>query len=108
MADESNVDVKPKLEQDDDGTLSIKVRDQSNGEVVFKVKRTTKFKRVLDAFCSKKSWNAEQVRFIFDGQRVMEEHTPDDLGLENGDVCVLFLLLSFPLCFCRCYDIDEI
>jgi hypothetical protein len=38
------------------------------------------------------------VRFIFDGQRVMEEHTPDDLGLENGDVCVfhsLFVLFVF-------------
>ena len=101
MADEGNVDVKPKLEQDDDGTLSIKVRDQSNGEVVFKVKRTSKFNRVLDAFCSKKSWNAEQVRFIFDGQRVMEEHTPDDLGLENGDVGVFVVVFAFILSGCN-------
>jgi len=48
-------DVKPKEEGGDgDGTLSIKVRDQHGGEVVFKVKRTTKMRRVLQAFCDRK------------------------------------------------------
>lgn len=86
--DESSAEVKPKIEQGDDGTLSIKVRDQQNGEVVFKVKRSTRFKRVLDAFCNKKSWDSAQVRFAYEGQRVQEDMTPDDLGMENNDVRV--------------------
>jgi small ubiquitin-related modifier len=84
--EDSSGDVKPKLEQGgDDGTLSIKVRDQQQGEIVFKVKRTTKFKRVLDAFCNKKGWQTNQVRFHFDGQRVDEEMTPEELGMESND-----------------------
>lgn len=94
--DESSAEVKPKIEQGDDGTLSIKVRDQQNGEVVFKVKRSTRFKRVLDAFCNKKSWDSAQVRFAYEGQRVQEDMTPDDLGMENNDVRVSFL--------CDCID----
>ncbi|KAI8112810.1 hypothetical protein M9434_004130 [Picochlorum sp. BPE23] len=89
--DESSAEVKPKIEQGDDGTLSIKVRDQQNGEVVFKVKRSTRFKRVLDAFCNKKSWDSAQVRFAYEGQRVQEDMTPDDLGMENNDCIDAFL-----------------
>eukprot|EP00889_Picochlorum_renovo_P000204 jgi/Picre1/27234/NNA_000203.t1 len=67
------------------------VRDQQNGEVVFKVKRSTRFKRVLDAFCNKKSWDSAQVRFAYEGQRVQEDMTPDDLGMENNDCIDAFL-----------------
>lgn len=91
--DESSAEVKPKIEQGDDGTLSIKVRDQQNGEVVFKVKRSTRFKRVLDAFCNKKSWDSAQVRFAYEGQRVQEDMTPDDLGMENNDVRVIYVYM---------------
>lgn len=92
--DESSAEVKPKIEQGDDGTLSIKVRDQQNGEVVFKVKRSTRFKRVLDAFCNKKSWDSAQVRFAYEGQRVQEDMTPDDLGMENNDVRVFLFFAA--------------
>lgn len=93
MAEEGNsaADVKPKLEQEGDAPMSIKVKDQNGGEVVFKVKRSTKFKRVLDAFCGKKSWNVNQVRFVFDGQRINEDMTPDDLSMEDNDTIDAFL-----------------
>jgi small ubiquitin-related modifier len=85
-------DVKPKVEEGDaEGTLSIRVRDQNQGEVVFKVKRTTKMKRVLQAFCDRKGWQSNQVRFAFDGQRVDEDMSPDDLGMESNDTIDAFL-----------------
>lgn len=85
-------DIKPKAEETEaDGTLSIRVRDQHQGEVVFKVKRTTKMKRVLQAFCDRKGWQAGQVRFAFDGQRVDEEMSPEDLGMESNDCIDAFL-----------------
>jgi len=85
-------DVKPKEEEGDgDGTLSIKVRDQHGGEVVFKVKRTTKMRRVLQAFCDRKGWNAREVRFTYDGQRVEEDMSPEDLGMESHDMIDAFL-----------------
>lgn len=89
----TGADVKPKLEQggEDDGTLAIRVKDQAQGEIVFKVKRTTKFKRVLQAFCDRKGWQPQQVRFAFDGQRVDDEMSPDDLGMEHNDCIDAFL-----------------
>lgn len=84
-------DVKPKMEEGEDSTLSIRVRDQHGGEVVFKVKRTTKMKRVLQAFCERKGWNPQEVRFAFDGQRVNDDMSPEDLGMENNDSIDAFL-----------------
>jgi Ubiquitin-2 like Rad60 SUMO-like len=55
-------------------------------QVVFKVKKTTKFNKILSAFCQKKAVDQAQVRFIFDGQRVRPEATPEELGMENDDV----------------------
>jgi small ubiquitin-related modifier len=85
-------DVKPKAEEGEgDGTLSIRVRDQHGGEVVFKVKRTTKMKRVLQAFCDRKGWNPTEVRFTFDGLRVNDDMSPEDLGMESNDSIDAFL-----------------
>ncbi|KAG7669309.1 hypothetical protein Ndes2526B_g05613 [Nannochloris sp. 'desiccata'] len=78
-------ETKPKLEGGSDAVISLKVKDQAGGEVVFKIKATTKFGRVLDAYCQKKAWDVAQVRFVFDGERVKPEQTPQEIGLEDGD-----------------------
>ncbi len=90
MTDETNFnETKPKVEGGEDaapGVISLKVKDQTGGEVVFRVKATTKFSKIMEAFCQKKSWASNQVRFLFDGQRVNADQTPEDLEMENGDV----------------------
>ena len=45
-------ETKPKVEGDDN-VISLKVKDQSGGEVVFKVKRSTKFKQNRRCFLRK-------------------------------------------------------
>ena len=85
-------ETKPKVEGGSDAVISVKVKDQSGGEVVFKIKPTTKFGRVLDAYCQKKAWDSGQVRFVFDGSRVRPEQTPEEIGLEDGDVSKAELL----------------
>lgn len=73
---------------------SIKVKDQDGGEVVFRVKRTTKFERIIQTFCQKKAWNAGQVKFLFDGNRILADDTPESLDMDDGDVsCGLCLQL---------------
>lgn len=52
---------------------------------MFKVKKTTKFEKILAAFCSKKAVDASQVRFVYDGTRVNPSMTPEDLDMEDGD-----------------------
>lgn len=56
--------------------IDIKVKDAKNNIVHFKVKRTTKLGKVMDAFCSKQGVSLNQVRFSFDGNRINREDTP--------------------------------
>lgn len=88
----NEAETKPKIEAGEDNVISIKVKDQHGGELVFKVKKTTKFSRILDTFCQRKSWAASQVRFVFDGQRVDPNSTPEEHDMQSGDVCILLLL----------------
>ncbi|EEH57334.1 uncharacterized protein MICPUCDRAFT_33538 [Micromonas pusilla CCMP1545] len=65
--------------------INLKVKDQDNSEVHFKVRQTTKFSKIFDAFCARKSLQPDSVRFLFDGQRVNANMTPKDLDMEDGD-----------------------
>ena len=53
--------------------------------MVFKVKKTTKFEKILNAFCQKKAVDISQVRFVFDGTRINPSMTPEDMDMEDGD-----------------------
>jgi small ubiquitin-related modifier len=56
--------------------LTIKVAD-GNNEIFFKIKRHTKLKKLMDAFCERQGKSRRLVRFNIDGLRVNDEHTPD-------------------------------
>ena len=65
--------------------LSLKVKSQDGNEVFFKVKKTTTFSKVMNAYCKKVGADMESVRFLFDGQRLRPEQTPADLDMEDED-----------------------
>ena len=56
--------------------LNIKVTDNNN-EVFFKIKRSTKLEKLMNAFCDRQGKQLSTVRFLFDGQRVRPEDSPD-------------------------------
>lgn len=56
--------------------LNIKVTDNNN-EVFFKIKRSTALGKLMNAFCDRQGKNVNSVRFLFDGQRVTAQDTPD-------------------------------
>ncbi|KAF2102929.1 ubiquitin family protein [Rhizodiscina lignyota] len=64
--------------------LNIKVTDNNN-EVFFKIKRSTALKKLMDAFCERQGKSPTAVRFLFDGQRVQPNDTPDTLEMTDGD-----------------------
>jgi len=53
---------------------------------LFKVRTTTKFEKIFDAYCQKNAIGANVTRFLFDGLRVKKEDTPAKLDMEDGDV----------------------
>lgn len=59
--------------------LNIKVTD-GNNEVFFKIKRTTKLDKLMNAFCERQGKQMSTVRFLFDGQRVQPGDSPENVG----------------------------
>ncbi|KAK3945259.1 ubiquitin-related domain-containing protein [Diplogelasinospora grovesii] len=64
--------------------LNIKVTDNNN-EVFFKIKRSTKLEKLMTAFCERQGKTLASVRFLFEGQRVQPNDTPDTLEMTDGD-----------------------
>lgn len=58
--------------------LNIKVTDNNN-EVFFKIKRSTKLDKLMNAFCDRQGKDPRTVRFLFDGTRVTAQDTPDSV-----------------------------
>lgn len=74
----------PPPEQQDGGAaqsehLNIKVTDNNN-EVFFKIKRSTKLEKLMNAFCDRQGKQMTSVRFLFDGSRVQPSDTPDTVS----------------------------
>jgi Ubiquitin-2 like Rad60 SUMO-like len=59
--------------------LNIKVTD-GNNEVFFKIKRSTKLEKLMNAFCERQGKQMSTVRFLFDGQRVQPTDSPDTVS----------------------------
>jgi len=64
--------------------LNIKVTDNYN-EVFFKIKRNTNMSKLMNAFCEKQGKSPNSCRFLFDGQRVHPDDTPEKLDMMDGD-----------------------
>lgn len=65
--------------------LTIKITDQASESTIFKVKRSSLFRKVFEAYAKKKGIQRENLRFLLDGTRIREEWTVGDsrLDLEN-------------------------
>lgn len=66
--------------------IIIVFRDQSGGEVHFKVKRSTKMANVFKAYCDKTAVELHSMKFLFGGTRVDLFETPAQMKIEDGDV----------------------
>ncbi|KAJ2515009.1 SUMO protein smt3 [Coemansia sp. RSA 1939] len=76
-------DTKPEGTSTDH--INIKVVSADNSEVMFKIKRSTKLAKLMQAYCARAGKSFDTVRFLVDGERINGDSTPDSLGLEDGD-----------------------
>jgi small ubiquitin-related modifier len=70
----------------DNETLQLKVKNSEGKETVFKLKKQTALRKMMDAYCQREGLPADGVRFLFEGERLNREQTPEALGMEDGDV----------------------
>lgn len=71
--------------------ITIRVKDQTGEETMFKIKKTTKMSKVFAAYAQRKGVDGSSLRFLLDGERIDENSTPKMLELEDEDQidCVL-------------------
>jgi len=76
------VDTSPKKSP----KVQLKVVNMDGTEIYFQIKKTTKMGKLMTAYCKKQGLVPGSVRFTFDGNRVGTETTPNDLGMDDGDI----------------------
>ncbi|GFY92960.1 small ubiquitin-like modifier 1 [Actinidia rufa] len=77
---------KPNVgDQSQSNQINIKVKSQEGNEVFFRIKRSTQLRKLMTAYCDRQSMDVNSIVFLFDGQRIKAEQTPDQLGMEDGD-----------------------
>ncbi|GKB85897.1 small ubiquitin-related modifier 2, partial [Tanacetum coccineum] len=54
-------------------------------EVFFRIKRSTQFKKLMNAYCDRQSVDMSSIAFLFDGRLLRADQTPDELEMEDGD-----------------------
>ncbi|EUD68182.1 hypothetical protein C922_01200 [Plasmodium inui San Antonio 1] len=87
MADESSAANNTSGPAPNQGEhIQVKVRSPDGAEVFFKIKRKTKLEKLMEVYCNRLGQSMEAVRFLYDGDRIHGDNTPDQLGIEDGDV----------------------
>mmetsp|Transcript_6484 Transcript_6484/g.6630 ORF Transcript_6484/g.6630 Transcript_6484/m.6630 type:complete len:183 (+) Transcript_6484:63-611(+) len=66
-------------------TITLRVRDQTGDEMLFKVKKATKMQKIFDAYASKRGMPTSSLRFMLDGERIKGDQTPKMMELEEND-----------------------
>ncbi|XP_055727870.1 small ubiquitin-related modifier 1 [Salvelinus fontinalis] len=90
----SDTDTKPSSQgggdQKDGEYIKLKVIGQDNSEIHFKVKMTTHLKKLKESYSQRQGVHMSTLRFLFEGQRISDNHTPKELGMEDDDVIEVY------------------
>ncbi|XP_030795611.1 small ubiquitin-related modifier 1-like isoform X1 [Rhinopithecus roxellana] len=70
--------------------IKLKVIGQDSSEIHFKVKMTTHLKKLKESYCQRQGVPVNSLRFLFEGQRIADNHTPKELGMEEEDVIEVY------------------
>ena len=70
--------------------VNIRVKGQDGWIVHFKMKRKTQLKKLMETYCNHQSLQMDQIRFLFDGNRLRETQSPDELEMEDDDIIDAF------------------
>ncbi|XP_055973448.1 small ubiquitin-related modifier 1-like [Sorex fumeus] len=70
--------------------VKLNVIGQDSGEIHFKVKMTTHLKKLKESYCQKQGVPVNLLKFLFEGSRIGDYHTPKELGMEEEDVIEVY------------------
>ena len=90
MAATTTTETKKPVDITDD-MLNIKCVSQDRDEVCFRLKTTTPFQKMFDAYASQTKLSAAALRFLFDGTRINPTQSPGALQMEDGDTIDVYM-----------------
>ena len=70
--------------------ITLTIRDQADASLTLRIKKTTPFKKVLDAYAKQAKRDPKTCRLYLDGQRLGLEETPAKVEAEEGDLVEVF------------------
>jgi len=70
---------------EDDKRIIIRVRDVFGEETFFKIKKTTKMRKLFQAYADREGVQLSFLSFIFNGERIEPDQTPKMIGLNDQD-----------------------
>ena len=70
-----------------DPPVTIVVHDETGMQTFFKIKTTTKMSKLFEAYCKLRDIDVDNppVRFLFNGDSLSPDHTPNSWEMEDGD-----------------------
>jgi small ubiquitin-related modifier len=67
--------------------ISINVTSQNYEDIMFKLKKNTPFKKIITKYCERyEITDRKSIKFIFDGDAIREDQTPEEIDMDDGDV----------------------
>ncbi|KAL3796187.1 hypothetical protein ACHAW5_011285 [Stephanodiscus triporus] len=69
----------------DDSAITIRVKDQTGEETMYKIKKSTTFDKIMHAYAMRKGVEAKSLRFYLDGEHIGPNNTCAELELEDED-----------------------
>uniref|UniRef100_A0A3Q2ZNQ1 Small ubiquitin-related modifier n=1 Tax=Kryptolebias marmoratus TaxID=37003 RepID=A0A3Q2ZNQ1_KRYMA len=94
----SDTETKPSSQDGGDKKdgeyIKLKVIGQDSSEIHFKVKMTTHLKKLKESYSQRQPINLNSIKvtllFLFEGQRIADNQTPKELGMEDEDVIEVY------------------
>uniref|UniRef100_A0A8C6MPM8 Small ubiquitin-related modifier n=1 Tax=Mus spicilegus TaxID=10103 RepID=A0A8C6MPM8_MUSSI len=74
------------LEDEKKDVIKVKVIGEDRSEIHFRLKMTTRLKKLKDSYSQRLDLSVNSLRFLFEGQKIADDHTAEELGMEEEDV----------------------
>jgi small ubiquitin-related modifier len=65
--------------------ITLKVVTQEGLESGYKCRMTTQLSKLMNAFCQRQGVTRQSMHFLFGGQRIEQDQTPEDLFMKDSD-----------------------
>ncbi|XAR58692.1 hypothetical protein NMG60_11014184 [Bertholletia excelsa] len=88
----SSNDLRMEEIRNENGTtfVTLRLQRQDEGDKFFRIRRDLPLRRLMLAYCERLGLHIDAVRFCFDGKRVKDSQTANDLEMKDGDVIDAF------------------